>query len=152
MCYSIFQDDGKIKEIKLLDFQIVISGSPVIDLSYCFYSGGSGEIFDKLDHYLQIYHSSLTETLEEFGLSADKLYSFDKFKEEWKKYSKFGYAMGINLWHIKLADKNAMKEFGDIDSKPKTDFELLKITNDMQEDFNRISKELILHMHNNDFL
>lgn len=147
----MFQKTGNVEEIKLLDFQMVVSGSPVQDLIYCFYSGGSGLIYDKLDNYLQIYHSHLTKTLQQFGLNADKIYSFKTLKEEWKKYSKFGYATGIVLWFIKLSDKTAIPEFGDMESED-LHFHLLKLSENLQEDFNKIIKDLILHMYNNDFL
>lgn len=146
----LLQEAGKPQYIKLIDFQMVSSGSPVYDLSYCFYTGGFGEAFDKLNHYLQIYHQNLTETLKEFDLDAEQMYSFNKLKDEWKKYSKFGFAMSFMLWKVKLAETQDLPDFNDLENAQI--IEPLKIADDKIDDYKQRIREIVIHMYKNDFL
>lgn len=139
-----------MSKIKFLDFQIISSGSPVYDLSYFFYSGASGEAFEKLEHYLKIYYNSLTDTLHDFALDVETIYTFDKLKEEWIRYCIFGFALAILLWRIKLVDKEAvpdLTEYKDVDK-----IQPVKIAEEQQEKYKQIIRELVLHMHNNGFI
>lgn len=143
-----FQKEGRVQNIKLLDFQLVANGSPVFDLSHCFYSGGSAENYNKLEQFLEIYYKSLSDTLNQFGLKAENLYSLNTLKEEWKKYCKFGFGMGLMMWRIKLADQNSIPNLMKDENK-NTPF---KIAADKEDEYKQALKELILHMYNNDFL
>lgn len=139
------QELGKPQDIKLLDFQLVCNGTPVFDLSYCLYSGSSGEVLSKLDDYLQIYHSSLSETLNEFDLNSETIYPFKTLKEEWKKYCKYGFPFGMVIWRGKLADNDDIPNYSNGNCK-------IKIPEDREEEYKKRVRELIIHLHNNDFL
>lgn len=128
---------------------MVCHGSPVYDLSYCLYSGGSTEIFDKLDDYLKIYHSSLANTLNEFGLEAEQLYSINTLKKEWKIYSKYGFAMGIMLWRIKLVDHNDVPDIQELNEIDENN--TYRIASGKEEEFKQRIKALIFHMYKNDY-
>lgn len=124
---------------------MVRQGSPVIDLSNCLYSGASEEILNNLDNFLKIYHDRLSKTLKEFGLSAEKLYSFRAFKEEWKIYCKFGFILAPFLWKLKLIDKDDVPDFtNDLNAS-------IKISESKQDDFKKRFRELAFHMYNNNF-
>lgn len=143
--YFLLQHAGKLEDLKMIDFQLGFSGSPVFDLSYLIYSAGSPDTFENLDDYLQIYHSSLTDTLKEFGLKADEIYSFTRLKDEWRKYCKYGFAMGVMLWNLKLADKESIQDVETDELQP------FKIADGFQEEYERRILDLILHMHTNYF-
>lgn len=140
------QEERKPQEIKLLDFQLICHGPPVFDLSYCFYSGACEETLNKLDEYLQVYHSSLSDTLEEFGLNSGTIYSFKTLKEEWKHFCKYALPIGMFLWRIKLVDKNAIPDFS------KGDKGDVKIAEEMKDVFKNRMRELFFHMYSNDYL
>lgn len=126
------------------------STSPVFDLSYCIYSGGTADIFDKLDYYLHLYHQSLSETLKLFAMNAASVYPIQTLKSEWRDYCKFGYSMALLLLKNKLKYENVenskltdeiivnLEEF----ETGKYNKELLKV---------RV-KGLVKHMFENDFL
>lgn len=97
-----FQDDGKLEDMKLIDFQIVRPGTPVYDLSYFFYTGGNKELFDNLDEYLKVYHESLSTNIRELGSDPEKLYPFKQLKEDWKNYGMFGTIFSLMLTKVKL--------------------------------------------------
>lgn len=139
-----------MQDIKLLDFQLVSSGSPVLDLSYCFYSGGSGESLNNLNVFLKIYHDSLSDTLKVFNLDVEQMYPFTRLKEEWKTYCKFGFAMAVMLWRVKFIDDSVAMEV----QPENEDIEVLepiKIRADKEDEYKRRIRELVYHMYENDF-
>lgn len=131
----------------MIDFQFISSGSPVFDLSYCFYSGGSGRDWLKLDQFLKIYHVSLSETLKVFGLDAEKIYSFNTLLQDWKENCKFGFAMALMLLRAKAIDLKIVPDiFGTQDIEL-----LMKLVPELKDQFNQAIRDLVLHMYNNDF-
>ncbi|XP_018566812.1 uncharacterized protein LOC108907558 [Anoplophora glabripennis] len=72
-----YDESGKLTDLRLLDFQNVRLGSPISDLSYCLYSGGTKETFDDLDCLLQIYHDSFSENLRAFGCDSNEVYPLE---------------------------------------------------------------------------
>lgn len=143
----ILQKQGKVEDINLLDFQLICHGSPIFDLSYCLYSGASGETLNKLNDYLGIYHSSLTDTLHYYGLEAETIYPFKTLKEDWRELCIYGVPLGINLWKIKLLDKNDIPDY----SKDSSDYNV-HVSADLKEDYKRRMRELFFHLCNNDFI
>lgn len=142
---SAFQERRKPQNVKLLDFQLVSNGNPVYDLCYCLYSGSSEETLGNLDDYLQIYHSSLTDTLKEFGLDSEQMYPWSKFKEEWKNFSKLGFFFGVLVWRTKLVDKNHIPDLTVEEGN-------IKVSDDLKDIYKKRVRELIIHMYNNDLL
>lgn len=103
---------------------------------------------DKLDYYLQIYYSSLSKTLKEFGLVAEQIYSYETLKEEWKTYAKFGLGMGLSLWSIKMADPTEVPDTSELQKNLK----IFKIRSGKKEEHKQIIRDLVFHMYNNDYL
>lgn len=134
----------------MIDFQSPIGPSPVTDLSYCFYSGGTKELFDKLEEYLTIYHSSLSKTVQEFGYDPEEIYSFNTLKTEWKKYCKFGFGGSVVIWRLKYADDRHLPDFttydGDEPLKP------IPIVERKENEYKGIVKGLFLHLYEQGFL
>ncbi|CAH1975011.1 unnamed protein product [Acanthoscelides obtectus] len=97
-----YDETNRVKDIRLIDFQICRTGTPVFDLSYCFYSGASKALLSQLNYFLDVYHDSLSRSLEQFGLSSDVIYPMSVLKEEWKKYCKFGFFSATIIWKIKM--------------------------------------------------
>lgn len=92
--------------MKLIDFQLIREGSPVFDLSYFFYTGGTKELFNKLNDFLKIYHDSLSKNLRELGSDPEKLYPFEQLQEDWKNYGLFGVVLSLFILKVKLLDVN----------------------------------------------
>lgn len=97
--------ENELEDLKLIDFQLLRTSTPVHDLSSIFYSGASKKDFDKLTEYLQVYYKSFEETCKGMGVDAHKIFPFEKLIEEWKKNALFGVLMGIYLWNMKLLPK-----------------------------------------------
>nr|CAH7750149.1 unnamed protein product [Callosobruchus chinensis] len=98
-----YDEANNVKDIRLIDFQICRAGTPVFDLSYCFYSGASKALLSQLSYFLDIYHRSLSRSLNQFGLSSEVIYPMSVLKEEWKRYCKFGVISATMIWKMKLA-------------------------------------------------
>ncbi|KAJ8926033.1 hypothetical protein NQ315_009888 [Exocentrus adspersus] len=148
-----YDEQRRVMDIRFIDFQMSKVGSPCCDLSYCLYSGASKEVLQDFHHYLQVYHDSLSRTLRAFGCDPDRLYPFQELKNDWKKYCKLGMLMGLSVWKLKYTDQSQIRDLTDIAEEkdnagqsPKSDPEYDK------EAFKKVSRDLILHMYENDFL
>lgn len=141
--------------MRFLDFQYVTSGSPVYDLAYSIYSGTSKDILDNLDFYLKIYYNKFSSTLKTLGCDAQKTYPFEKFKQEWKQYCKFGFMMSLPIWRIKFVDKNhipSVEESNEGSSDDKESPKIAKVADDKVELHKQRIIELMTHLYENGFL
>lgn len=141
------QSNGEVQDIKIMDWQCSCAGSPVKDLSYLFYSGTTGEHLDQLDDYLKIYHHSLRDTLKEYDLNAENIYSYETFKEEWKKYSNFGFMLSLMLWKVKLCDPTTTPDqiVDDFDT-------VIHVADDHKEKYKQTIRQLVSHMYKHNYL
>ncbi|KAJ8926031.1 hypothetical protein NQ315_009886, partial [Exocentrus adspersus] len=146
-----YDEENKVTDVRFLDFQLTKEGSPCCDLSYCLYSGASKEILDDFYYYLQIYHDSLSETLRAFGCNPDELFPFKELKNDWKKYCKLGVFMALVVWKIKLTHQSEVKDIADL-VEEKTKGKQVTPPGYDKEAYEKISRDLILHLYDNDFL
>lgn len=103
-----FQDPNRLvpSAICFLDWQLSRLGPQVLDLSYYFYACASKSALDNLNKYLKIYYDSFATLLKELGSNPEKLFSFDDFMAQWKKYCKYGLTFTIVVLRLMLADKD----------------------------------------------
>ncbi|KAJ8957803.1 hypothetical protein NQ314_006478 [Rhamnusium bicolor] len=110
------------------------------------------DILDELDYYLKVYHISLEEILKDFGLNSDDIYPFRVLKDDWKQYCHLGFIMGLFVWKIKTTYDEDVIDFSDF----KENFEDLneKYMSAKYDEvaFKKRTRELILHMCENNFL
>ncbi|KAJ3659971.1 hypothetical protein Zmor_011631 [Zophobas morio] len=144
--YDVHNTSKRLTTIRLLDLQLVKTGSPVCDLSYCLYSGASKEIFDNLDKYLKIYYDSLSTTLNEFGLESEKIFPFHVLKEHWKMYAKFGMIMSLVILRMKCTNKEDLIDFTDDFEKDMTEEQMAKLLKFNEDDFKVRVKDLLKHL------
>ncbi|CAG9838936.1 unnamed protein product [Diabrotica balteata] len=119
-----YDKNGKIEDMKFIDFQASSKASVVQDLAYFLYSGCDKQVLDNLDKYLMIYHKSLVETC--LALDCKEYISFEELKKEWKEYCYFGFMMALIVFGVKCAIPEDIK---------KADF------GELLDDFNNSSKE-----------
>ncbi|XP_074029050.1 uncharacterized protein [Leptinotarsa decemlineata] len=147
-----YNENKKPVDIRFIDFHRSRVGTPVFDLSYCFYAGGSADIYDELDYYLDVYHISLSDTLIRLNCDPEKTYSRETLKEEWKMYCKFGFVMGL----IGLRDHMIREEDRMDITKLIIELERMRISDIdgrySKEEVKVRSVELIKHMYVNGFL
>lgn len=89
----------------------------------------------------------MSDTLKEFDLDVEKLYSLQTFKEEWRKLCKHGFRLSLYVWILKLADKNSPPEM----TEEGPNWEKCEIDVNKKEHFKERIRELVYHMYDNDF-
>ncbi|KAJ8926074.1 hypothetical protein NQ315_009930 [Exocentrus adspersus] len=144
-----YEESGALADLRLLDFQMSKEGSPCCDLSYTIYSGASKPILQNLDSYLHVYHDSLSSTLKAFGCDSDRIYPFHQLKKDWKRYCKLGFSMALMIWRMKLTEEGQVKDLQDMTKQSE---EELRASAYDETEYRRITRDLVLHMFENDFL
>ena len=138
--------------MKLLDFQLAGDGNPVCDVSHILYSGAPKEVLDDLDYYLKVYHSSLSEILKLFNLNPDIIYPFKVLRNDWKHYCRRGFTMGLLIWKTKSTSEEDILDFSDFKENPEDVHEAFVDTKYDETMFKKRTRDVILHMYNNDYL
>lgn len=97
-----------------MDFQISRYCSPVLDLHYNLFSGTDKEFRDKnYEKLLKTYHSSLSETIRKLGSDPEKLYSYENFQKELKKFGYFALLTGPMIAQIRVAGAEDIRDLDD---------------------------------------
>lgn len=107
-------DQSKPESVLFLDFQISSPASPVLDLSYHLYSTASEKELTHFKELLNIYYSSLSETLKTFNCDPEVVFPYRELVSQWKKYSAFGVMMTIFVLQFLLADKEDIVDFREV--------------------------------------
>ncbi|XP_072386440.1 uncharacterized protein [Diabrotica undecimpunctata] len=148
-----YNKSGDIEDIKLFDFQMAAVGSPILDLTYSFYSGADEETISNLDHFLDIYYKSLSKTLKEYGCSAEEILPFSELKKEWKEHNAFGVLLGLMIWSNKNLDP---KDTPNVTDLLDADSSVDKMSQSVQKadsiGFKRASLSVMRHLYKNNFL
>lgn len=75
-----------------------------MDLAYFFYcSAITQENLDKLDFYLDYYYDNLNDYVKKLGSDLAKIYPYEIFKDNWRRYCKYGIMMSLCISRIVLA-------------------------------------------------
>lgn len=88
-----------------MDFQIARYCSPVLDLHYNLFTG-TDKVFREA-HYedlLKIYHESVSQTIRKLGSDPEKLFSYDDFQRELRKFGEFPLLFGPMIIQIRIAE------------------------------------------------
>ncbi|CAH1163581.1 unnamed protein product [Phaedon cochleariae] len=155
LMFKYHEESDDIEDIRIIDFQFSRVGTVVFDISFCIYDGVSGENLDDLDHYLRVYHQSLSESLRKYNLDPEQVYSYDEFQQEWKRYSKFGLILAIMIQSFKNILPDSVPVVVDLIDKARQDGN--RKNNDEPFATNRekvmnAGRNLVLHFYGNDFL
>ncbi|KAJ8957804.1 hypothetical protein NQ314_006479 [Rhamnusium bicolor] len=138
------------------DYSVIIHGdcwSNNMMFKYDLVWGASKKVLDDLDYYLKVYHNSLSETLNEFGCNAEELYPFAELKKDWKHHCQLGFTMGLLLWRVKLTSEEDVLDLTDFKEEFDTNTSDLYFNIKYDEaTYKERSRNLILHMYENDFL
>ncbi|KAF2901789.1 hypothetical protein ILUMI_04405 [Ignelater luminosus] len=150
--YENKDDPKKPTKMCLIDFQIARLGSPILDLSYFLYSCGSKEVLNNYEYYMDEYHNSLSTHLRQLGSNPEKLYPYSVFREQWKKFSRFGLIVSVLLVHIMLSEENEVCDFTEIAESGKSVSDAFDYAISNSEVYNDRARHIILHFVNNRFI
>lgn len=90
----------------LVDWQLMRHGSPAIDLGYFFYPIATEATIEKYEYYMKIYHETLSNGIRQLGSDPEILYPYLVFKDEWRKFVKYGFAMSFIIIEGLLMEKD----------------------------------------------
>lgn len=147
-------DKMRPEKMCFLDFQICASHSPAMDLSYFMYSSSPKEIYDNLDHYLQVYYDSLSKTIRDLGSDPEALIPFAELKNQWKKFSRYGLMMSSIVLKICIQEEDEVMDFSDAMEASGGTEKMAGFTKKGRHDavYNERLKSLLVHMIKNNFL
>ncbi|CAG9135702.1 hypothetical protein JYU34_020286 [Plutella xylostella] len=92
-------------DAKMIDFQLARCASPVLDISFFIYACTTQEL--RLKHYdelMKYYYDALASQIDEMGSDSKRVYSWDKYQEEVKKYSFFGLSCSMESTPLTVLD------------------------------------------------
>ncbi|XP_065156830.1 uncharacterized protein [Atheta coriaria] len=140
--YHDMNDRSKPKNVTLLDWQIIASGSVIMDLSYFFYTIAEKSCMDNLDYFMKLYHDSMSDHLKAFGLDIEDVYPYEVFYKAWKKLSIFGFLMTFTLRKMMLIEAKDTFDF----AEGLDDFMLkLHLTKDQEEVYKEQMRDIVMH-------
>lgn len=89
-----------------LDFQLSKLASPVHDLSYFLFTCLGEDTVEYFDQFNNLYYETLSASLREMGSDPNKLFPYEEFLNQWKKFYIFGLGMMPFIMKICLVDKD----------------------------------------------
>lgn len=95
------------ESICLVDWQLSRYCPPVLDLLYNIFSSTDKSFRDQ--HYekiLQTYYSSLSDTIRKLGSDPDKLYTYENFENQLRKFGRIALLYAPMLIGVLLAGPN----------------------------------------------
>lgn len=128
-----YDKNGKLLDIKFVDFQISRHTSVALDFHYFVYSSvRSCIIEDNYDNLIELYHRTFVEKLKEYGVSEGDLknLTIEWFKSELKKFSLYGLVTGFWLIHVVLADETNVLDMDKITAEDIKNMEFFNRTID----------------------
>ncbi|XP_076252808.1 uncharacterized protein LOC143191518 [Rhynchophorus ferrugineus] len=102
-----YEDESKPDtptKVCLIDWQLASLSFAVFDIAYFFYICAGKEDLHKYKSYLDIYHSTLSDRIRDFGLDPLEMYPVEVFEKDWKEYSKWGIFMTIMMLPQSLSE------------------------------------------------
>ncbi|KAI4503878.1 hypothetical protein M0802_001281 [Mischocyttarus mexicanus] len=104
-----YDDNGKLSDLKFVDYQIVRHTSVATDFHYFVYTSvRSCYIENDYDKLMEHYHRNFMKYLKENGVNEEDRnnLNIDWFKSELKRFSLYGLLTGFWLIHVILADES----------------------------------------------
>ncbi|KRT84528.1 hypothetical protein AMK59_829 [Oryctes borbonicus] len=148
-------EDGNTKnplDVMLIDWQLLYPASPVFDVSYIFLTAASEEALSKTEGYLKLYYRELSRQIKQLGSNPDILYPFSIFLMEWKKYCKYGFAMGCLAIKVMLCSRDEAFNLAGLDPKDTEQCENPFPKFDNQEEYMKRMKRLARFMIDNSYI
>ncbi|XP_065337296.1 uncharacterized protein LOC135937889 [Cloeon dipterum] len=114
-----YDDDNRSSpsDIRLLDFQLMRLGSPVLDLLFFLYSVTTAKERDNngWSNLLKCYHTALSDALSDFGSDPHKVFPYDEFLKEIQTLGKYGLGMGIESVPLSMVESENVNDLDAIE-------------------------------------
>lgn len=94
----------QLKSVCFVDWQLTHYSPPVIDVLYNVFSSTDKPFRDlNYEKLLNTYYSSMSQTIRKLGSDPNKLYTFENFQEQLRKYSDYALLLAPMIITIRLA-------------------------------------------------
>ncbi|XP_054288657.1 uncharacterized protein LOC129004205 isoform X2 [Macrosteles quadrilineatus] len=106
-------ESGKVVDSKLIDFQIIRTGSFAQDIHYFWWTSVKQEVQENSQEELfEVYRETLNQTLEKAQVS--ERISKDEFDKEIKRYSPYGFFVCSSILSVAMADPDNLADFNEM--------------------------------------
>ncbi|XP_055304738.1 uncharacterized protein LOC129569664 [Sitodiplosis mosellana] len=113
-----YDEQGKAVEVQWIDWQFTRYASPITDLVLYLFCSTTKELRDQhFGNFLKIYHESLSELLTRLGSDPAKLFPFETFLDQIRKFGIYSIFAGALLLPILCADPATIPNFDDVAEK-----------------------------------
>ncbi|KAF2900171.1 hypothetical protein ILUMI_06019 [Ignelater luminosus] len=103
-----YTSDSKLKDCRIVDFQVVLHSSPAIDLSFFWATSPNVEVKTKcLNIILNHYYKHLTTALNKAQYPTEKMPTFQQFEEDFNKRAFYGLTSSISVLPFVTASKRS---------------------------------------------
>lgn len=143
----MFQQKQQIKSIKLIDWQWSRYVPPVLDFLYHVFATTDGAF--RKQHYetiMKTYYSSLSGNIRKLGSDPDKLYTYENFQNQLRKFGAFPLLLGPFVVLAKLAGAGDVRDIDEyselLDSGVEAD--LINLTEERSlSEYSRLVNEIV---------
>ncbi len=98
MASNRHDDNGKVLDLVLLDFQMCRNSSPAGDVAYALTTGTNGDDRMKnLEKWQKIWYDKFCSEMSALGFDAKSLYPWEEFLKDYDHF--YGYSFGMGLQH-----------------------------------------------------
>lgn len=125
---------------------------PVFDISYFFYCSCGKKEMENLEYYLLLYHDSLSSNLRMLGSDPDILYPYSKFKDHWRKYSRYGLILALLVIKNVLTESDEVELLDKIMTDGKNMCEVFMFRIRKDKIYKERIRDVIVHFAKNGFL
>uniref|UniRef100_A0A182U3Z7 CHK domain-containing protein n=1 Tax=Anopheles melas TaxID=34690 RepID=A0A182U3Z7_9DIPT len=103
--YEDAADEGTVRDVLFVDYQLGSYGSPGLDLVYCLHNCPQFEVRESsTDRLLRLYHESLCEGLLNGGYQ-QSFPTFDDVLKEYERHEFIGLVSGLSMLPIMLMER-----------------------------------------------
>ncbi|KRT85188.1 hypothetical protein AMK59_1204, partial [Oryctes borbonicus] len=110
-CYD---EKGKPRDCKYLDYQLCLYTSPAIDLHYFISTSLADDVIQDMNHLLDFYYIRLLMTLNKLKCNLKQIPSLKEFKDDFRRRSFYGLGTIVTVSSLVKADSRSDATFDEI--------------------------------------
>lgn len=104
---------GSAVDIRILDWPLIHYTSPSLDLLYNLFTSTDKTLRDEeFENLLQLYHESLSKTVELLGSNAADHFTIDDLRDEMKRCGNYALLMAPMVVQVSMAGSTSNEEGG----------------------------------------
>lgn len=148
-----YQDSKTIpSDMRILDWQLSSTGSPIIDLAFFFYTCSSEEVIQNYKKHLDVYYNGVIEMLKQFSIEPNQVFPRNAFDDEWKKYAQTGLYKALFFINISLADTSEAPDLQEETKNGANVLDLMTTNIGNKEAYGRRIKNIVYHLMDNELI